>query len=265
MALTAAPLQPGVFQFFDDSGAPLKAGLLYTWEPNSTTPKDTWQDDGQAALNANPITLDAGGRCVMFGAGAYRLQLFDQTGALVWDNVGEAADLDTIAANLPVFTPDTGTGGAQGLVPAPPAGSAAAGQYLGADGTWDALNVVIPAAPAENQAGLLMAPISNMTALTRTLQLSDIGSWIQYSNSGAGTLTIPTDAVGAWVQNVVSEIVIHTALASGGLTITPAAGVNLFWPGSSVTPGARTVAANGQVVLSYLNNSTWTIAGAGIS
>ncbi len=33
---------------------------------------------------------------------------------------------------------DSGTGGTHGLVPAPPAGSAAAGKFLKADGTWAA-------------------------------------------------------------------------------------------------------------------------------
>jgi len=39
-------------------------------------------------------------------------------------------------SSLPAFTGDSGSGGVQGLVPAPPVGSAAAGKFLKADGTF---------------------------------------------------------------------------------------------------------------------------------
>lgn len=42
----------------------------------------------------------------------------------------------TAVSTIPVFTGDTGTGGVAGLVPAPPAGSKAAGDYLAASGSW---------------------------------------------------------------------------------------------------------------------------------
>lgn len=41
-----------------------------------------------------------------------------------------------VTFNAPVLIGDTGAGGTQGIVPAPPAGSAAAGKYLKADGTF---------------------------------------------------------------------------------------------------------------------------------
>jgi hypothetical protein len=44
-----------------------------------------------------------------------------------------------VSANAPVMVGDTGSGGAVGFVPAPAAGDAAAGKYLKADGTWDAI------------------------------------------------------------------------------------------------------------------------------
>ncbi len=39
MALTAAPLQPGVFQFTDGNGVPLAGGFVYTFVPGGSTPK----------------------------------------------------------------------------------------------------------------------------------------------------------------------------------------------------------------------------------
>jgi hypothetical protein len=58
---------------------------------------------------------------------------------------GSPVDLTTaqVAAALPAVVGDTGTGGTQGLVPAPAAGDAAAGKYLAAGGVWSA-----PATPS---------------------------------------------------------------------------------------------------------------------
>lgn len=48
------------------------------------------------------------------------------------------ADITNIqlAADLPAMVGDSGSGGTKGLVPAPPSGSTAAGDFLRADGTW---------------------------------------------------------------------------------------------------------------------------------
>lgn len=55
--------------------------------------------------------------------------------------VNDGADTIAVAvdeAELSAFTGDGGSGGAQGMVPAPSAGDAAAGKYLKADGSWAA-------------------------------------------------------------------------------------------------------------------------------
>lgn len=273
MALTSAPLLPGVFQFFDNNGVPLaptgptQIATLYTFVPGGSTSKTTWQDPTQTIANANPIELDAAGRCVMFGAGQYRLQLFDQLGNLLWDNLGAAADLNSIQASLAPFTGDTGAGGAQGVVPAPPAGSAANGFYLTAGGIWAPLLVKVPAAPSANQAGFLFVPGRTIAAATGTLALTDAGSEVNYANASvASTLTIPTDAAALWRTDVATQIMISNEIGSGALTIAPSATVNLVWPGSSATPANRTLAANGQCVLTHKRASNlWTIIGAGVS
>ena len=50
------------------------------------------------------------------------------------------------------FVGDTGSGGTQGLVPAPPPGSAAAGDVLKADGTWGA---VVSGGTSSSSAGVM--------------------------------------------------------------------------------------------------------------
>ena len=54
------------FKFFDNSGNPAAAYLLYTYAAGTTTPATTWQDQGQATANTNPIELDANGECLLW-------------------------------------------------------------------------------------------------------------------------------------------------------------------------------------------------------
>ena len=72
-------------QFCDADGNPYAAGTIETYVPGTSTPKQTWLDPLQAALNTNPIVLDAAGRCVMYGDGDYRLILRDAAGNQIWD------------------------------------------------------------------------------------------------------------------------------------------------------------------------------------
>jgi hypothetical protein len=53
-------------QFFDDSGAPLSGGLLFSYVPSTSTKKDTWTNAELNSLNTNPIELDNAGRCSLF-------------------------------------------------------------------------------------------------------------------------------------------------------------------------------------------------------
>lgn len=58
-----ATLAPLFFpQFFDDNGAPLAGGKLYTYLAGTSTPAETYTDEA-ATPNTNPIILDGAGRC----------------------------------------------------------------------------------------------------------------------------------------------------------------------------------------------------------
>jgi hypothetical protein len=74
-------------QFFGPNGVPLSGGSVYYYIPNTTTFKATYQDQAQTILNSNPVILDANGECVVWGTGAYRQQVFDVNGNLIWDQV----------------------------------------------------------------------------------------------------------------------------------------------------------------------------------
>ena len=61
MAVNLSPIGNGQ-QFFDNTGLPLNAGLLYTYQAGSTTPLTTYTDIGGLTANTNPIVLDTSGR-----------------------------------------------------------------------------------------------------------------------------------------------------------------------------------------------------------
>lgn len=74
-------------QFIDANGHPYAGGTLEMYARGTSTFKDTWlnPDGGTSNLNTNPIVLDAAGRAIIYGDGAYRTVLRDAAGNLVWD------------------------------------------------------------------------------------------------------------------------------------------------------------------------------------
>lgn len=81
-------LLPNGKQHFDDNnGRPLVGGRVYYYIPNTSTLKNTWQDEAQTILNTNPIVLDARGECTAWGYGTYRQVVRDIFGNLIWDRL----------------------------------------------------------------------------------------------------------------------------------------------------------------------------------
>lgn len=62
MSVSLAPTIGLGYQAFDTAGAPLNAGLIYTYAAGGTTPKATYTDYTGVTPNANPIVLGADGR-----------------------------------------------------------------------------------------------------------------------------------------------------------------------------------------------------------
>jgi len=61
MAVNLSPIGNG-FQFFDNNGAPLNAGKIYTYQAGSSTPLATYTDNAGLVANTNPIILGTSGR-----------------------------------------------------------------------------------------------------------------------------------------------------------------------------------------------------------
>lgn len=78
MTATLMPMPRAVF--FDANGNPLGGGFIFTYQPNTMTPKTTWQDAAQTTANSNPIILDAAGSCLLYGSGSYDIVTTDADG-----------------------------------------------------------------------------------------------------------------------------------------------------------------------------------------
>lgn len=93
-------------QFFDNSGAPLSGGKIYTYQAGTTTPLATYTSSAGNIAHTNPIVLDSAGR-VPGGEIWVALQLYKfvlKTSADVtiatYDNVGSSFNATAIIANF---------------------------------------------------------------------------------------------------------------------------------------------------------------------
>jgi len=90
-------LPPGEQVFLDNNGNPLASGKVYFYIPNTTTPKNTYQDTNQSVTNTNPVILNAAGRAIIFGHGAYRQILKDSSDNVIWDRYTSDAASTTVS------------------------------------------------------------------------------------------------------------------------------------------------------------------------
>jgi hypothetical protein len=151
-------------------------------------------------------------------------------------NVVFATDAGAPTANVsaidPLLVGDTGSGGTAGNAPAPPSGSAAAGKFLKADGTW--------AVPAGSASLLTInAKTTSYTALS-----ADLGAIIQMNSSGTATVTLPVSfSTGfvLWVKSV----------GAGACTVQAASG--------NIDNNASFVLNQWQAAQFYWDGSLWRV------
>lgn len=115
IVLSTPPYQ----QFYDDNGAPLNTGLIYTYVAGGLTPTPTYTDQGGLTECSNPIELDSAGRAVFWldSAVSYKFIIKTSTGVTIrtvdtvtpFNNQTGLAVLGNIAANTLV---GNNTGGA---------------------------------------------------------------------------------------------------------------------------------------------------------
>lgn len=86
------------------TGEPLSGGLIYFYEPNSTTPKDTYSAASGAAeyVNTNPVVLNAYGNATIYGASTYKIVIKRSSGTTLatMDYVQVSQTVTTFASEI---------------------------------------------------------------------------------------------------------------------------------------------------------------------
>lgn len=77
-----------------NSGSIATGWKVNTYEPGTSTPKDTYTDYLGGSANTNPVILDARGEAVIQWSGIYKVVVTDEDDVEVWsaDNYGEGED-----------------------------------------------------------------------------------------------------------------------------------------------------------------------------
>jgi hypothetical protein len=274
MAVNLSPLAGAGWQFFDNNGVPLAAGLLYTYAAGTSTPQATYTTSSGSIANSNPIVLDAAGRVsteIWLTAGqSYKFVLQNYAAVQIWsfDNISGVNDFSSATAtNLTV----TGTLTASGTI----TGSAfsnyfAAPPVIGgttpANGTFTNLiatvgatvptagifdNSTAAATTAFVQRALGNASTVLFPTATTTLTTSAAGALIYCLPVSATTLTLPASSsivLGTTIKfvNIYSPLVTIQAPGSDKIyfvgyssPVNPVLNVNdtatLVWTGGNWT------------------------------
>lgn len=83
----ATALTSELTRFTDRCNKVLAGGTVKTFEPNSLTPKITYQDPLATIPNLPEVNLDETGRAKIYIKGDYRIQVYSRDGVLVEDNL----------------------------------------------------------------------------------------------------------------------------------------------------------------------------------
>jgi hypothetical protein len=187
---------PGMQQFFDNDGNPLSEGTVTTYVPNTSTLKTTFQDADGNVQNTNPIVLDAAGRAIIFGTGAYRQLVKDKDGNVIWDKTTYVAGSGSGGGGA-----QTGDGDLVGTIK-PWAGLTAPNQYVFAYGQelnradYPELYTAIT-----QQVNVNCTSTSNvLTGIADTTQIR-IGSPIEVSCVSGGTTVLSKTSSSVTVSN----------------------------------------------------------------
>ncbi len=179
-------------QFFASDGSFLVGGKVYSYEPGTTTLKDTYTTSAATVTNTNPVLLDSRGEATIFWDGNYKVSVYDSDDNLIYtvDNINP--------------------------------GSVSVESYLTVSGT-NTITATSPSTLSAYQDGQVFSfiPAATNTAAT-TINIDSLGAKDLYSNGAAcvgGELKIgvPVQVMyGATRFNIVGTSVITAAQMSSG-------------------------------------------------
>lgn len=212
-------------QFFDNYGAPLSGGLIYTYQAGSSTPLTTYTTNNGTVPNTNPIVLDSAGRCsneIWMQTGySYKFVIQTSTGTI----------LQTLDNLYPILQNASGTGATipTGLIAiwSGSTGSIPAGWALcnGTNGTPDLRNSFILGAGSTYSVGQTGGS-ADAIVVSHTHTVTDPGHL--HNTASTGTGTIVNDAASGATGASTST----TASATTGISIqsTGSSGTNANLP-----------------------------------
>jgi len=262
MAVALSPVAGAGWQFFDNSGAVLTGGLLYTYTAGTTTPVTTYQDSAGSVANANPIVLDSVGRVsaqVWLTTGAaYKLVLKTSTGTTLWtmDNLRGINDVSAIAWAAITGTPTTLAG--YGITDSITAVTAAATYAPIASPTFTGTASAKDELANTYNLGWRDCP-QNSQGASYQLVLADRGKQV-LMNGTSITLTVPANGTVAFPIGT-TIMVVNTDSTSLTIAIT----TDTMTLANSTTTGSRTLARNGMATLTKIGSTNWLIAGSGLT
>ena len=95
------------WQFFDNNGAPLSGGFIYTYEAGTTTPLATYTSSTGNTAHPNPIELDSagkvpGGEIWLNYSYKYKfvVKTFENVLLNTYDNIGGSFNADSLVNNF---------------------------------------------------------------------------------------------------------------------------------------------------------------------
>lgn len=237
----ATTILPNGKQCFAGVNGAYSSGSLNMFIPNTTTPKATWQDPNQSALNTQPIQLDANGCAIIYGVGQYRQQLYDgpvvggvTTGNLIWD----LTTTDTSAYNS-VFWAGT------------------------AGGTPNVITITDPGFNGTDGSVVQFVALATNTAST-TINPSGFGNILVQKSTTAGPVSLIGDEIVA--GNVISAVysassntfqLLNAVIQSVSGATSPLCGATaLKITNSGVTPNTIINMSAGQAVMQTTSGVT---------
>jgi len=204
-------------QFFDNNGVPLSGGLIYQYQAGSSTLLTTYTTNNGTVANANPIVLDASGRCSneIWMQTGYSYKLVIQTSG--GSTLQTLDNLYPILQNAPASAPTLPSGAIilwSGSIGSIPSG------YVICDGTnstpdlRDRFVVAAGNLYSVGQTGGSADAIVVSHTHTATSTVTDPGHVHSYTQPAGA----PNNAAGS-IPNYISITTANTASAVTGITV----------------------------------------------
>ena len=95
----------GKFLSMKNDGTPNNGGLVFFWQPGTSTPLTTYSNSALSIANAHPVVLDAAGRGIIYFSGNADITVRDSASALLYTQTN--VNPQTTANTVHITTPTT--------------------------------------------------------------------------------------------------------------------------------------------------------------